>query len=91
MIRQTEDTPYSYEFSANSKMTTKDLRMHNCKQCGYLSVIGSNMKSHMLVQIKERPYICKQCNYSCTQAGDLKKHMLSANPFRRKTFHLHTV
>ena len=56
------------------------LKIWTCQLCNYSSQLSANVKKHMLVHTKEKPFACRFCPYRASQKTNVKSHMLRKHP-----------
>ncbi|XP_070574933.1 zinc finger protein 586-like isoform X2 [Ptychodera flava] len=59
----------------------RNIRPHECTECGRTFSLKGNLKSHMLTH-GNRPYECKECGRAFTRKEHLKRHVLTHTNIR---------
>lgn len=69
-----EDTKLNFSFGSIQSSVVK--RTYDCNECSKHFQSSSNLKRHMLVHTKEKPFGCNKCSRHFRSSSKLKRHML---------------
>lgn len=56
-----------------------------CSQCGKICSSKSNLKVHLRVHLRVKPYHCRWCNYSCMHHSSIRDHLAKVHPDKTHT------
>ena len=51
-----------------------------CSQCGKVCSSKSNLKVHLRVHLRVKPYHCRWCSYSCMHHSSIRDHLTKNHP-----------
>lgn len=51
-----------------------------CSQCGKICSSKSNLKVHLRVHLRVKPYHCRWCSYSCMHHSSIRDHLAKMHP-----------
>jgi len=56
-----------------------------CSQCGKICSSKSNLKVHLRVHLRVKPYHCRWCTYSCMHHSSIRDHLAKLHPDQTHT------
>lgn len=56
-----------------------------CSQCGKICSSKSNLKVHLRVHLRVKPYHCRWCSYSCMHHSSIRDHLAKLHPDKTHT------
>lgn len=56
-----------------------------CSQCGKICSSKSNLKVHLRVHLRVKPYHCRWCTYSCMHHSSIRDHLAKLHPDKTHT------
>jgi hypothetical protein len=56
-----------------------------CSQCGKICSSKSNLKVHLRVHLRVKPYHCRWCTYSCMHHSSIRDHLAKVHPDKTHT------
>lgn len=56
-----------------------------CSQCGKVCSSKSNLKVHLRVHLRVKPYHCRWCTYSCMHHSSIRDHLTKVHPDKSHT------
>ena len=56
-----------------------------CSQCGKICSSKSNLKVHLRVHLRVKPYHCRWCSYSCMHHSSIRDHLAKLHPDKAHT------
>jgi hypothetical protein len=56
-----------------------------CSQCGKVCSSKSNLKVHLRVHLRVKPYHCRWCTYSCMHHSSIRDHLAKVHPDKTHT------
>ena len=56
-----------------------------CSQCGKICSSKSNLKVHLRVHLRVKPYHCRWCSYSCMHHSSIRDHLAKVHPDKTHT------
>lgn len=51
-----------------------------CSQCGKICSSKSNLKVHLRVHLRVKPYHCRWCSYACMHHSSIRDHLAKVHP-----------
>ncbi len=51
-----------------------------CNECGKVCTSKSNLKVHLRVHLRVKPYYCRWCDYNCMHHSSIRDHLAKVHP-----------